>query len=89
MFYDPFLSLSSSMFSIAPTQLIGQLVNNELESGKGISPKWGITHSNFSEEMRKIIRIIGPKGCSTGRFFDYETIGTACSPATNLFVMNP
>jgi hypothetical protein len=40
VFYDLFLSPSSSiMFSIAPTQLIEQLVNNELESERGISPK--------------------------------------------------
>lgn len=62
MFYDPFLSLPSSItFSIPPAQLIGQLVNNELEPERSISPTIGIRPSKFSEEMRKIIKSLVPK----------------------------
>lgn len=90
MFYDPFLSLPSSVtFSIAPTQLTGQLGNNELEPERGISPRRGIMSSSFSEEMRKIIKSWVPKGCSTGRFVDYDTISKACSPATFVAYCDP
>jgi hypothetical protein len=53
-----------------------------LEPERGISPSLGITPLIFSEEMKKIIKIIGLKSCTAGRFPDYETIATACSPAT-------